>query len=53
MQVAGKGRGVGVQPPEDLTPADVVTLKMHPVVIGEKLSSVEEADVVEPVRGTA
>jgi DNA-directed DNA polymerase III PolC len=33
VQVSGKGRGVGVQPPGDLLPSTTVALKMHPVVI--------------------
>ncbi len=51
--MAGRGRGIGVQPPANLslTPADVVTLKVHPVVIAEKLSPVEEAELVEVVNG--
>jgi DNA polymerase III alpha subunit len=33
VQVSGKGRGVGVQPPGDLLPSATVALKLHPVVI--------------------
>ena len=39
VQVSGKGRGVGVQPPGDLRAADAVVLKMHPVVIAEEVQS--------------
>jgi DNA polymerase-3 subunit alpha len=32
VQVSGKGRGVGVQTPDNLRPTDAVILKMHPIV---------------------
>ncbi len=41
VQVAGKGRGIGVQPPAGLRPSDAVVLKTHPVVIAEKLEPLE------------
>jgi DNA polymerase III alpha subunit len=39
-QVTGKGRGIGIQPPSDLlmANADAVSLKMHPVLVAEKIS---------------
>jgi DNA polymerase-3 subunit alpha len=37
VQVSGKGRGVGVQPPGKLLPSTTVTLKMHPVVIAHSV----------------
>jgi hypothetical protein len=37
VQVAGKGRGIGVQPPSNLRPTDAVTLRMHPVLIGDEV----------------
>jgi DNA polymerase III alpha subunit len=36
-QVSGKGRGIGVQPPSDLLMVHAMTLKMHPVVVAEKI----------------
>ncbi len=36
-QITGKGRAIGVQPPSDLQLADAVALKMHPVVVVEKI----------------
>jgi DNA polymerase III alpha subunit len=36
VQVAGKGRGIGVQLPADLRPTDAVTMKMHPVIIARE-----------------
>jgi DNA polymerase-3 subunit alpha len=44
VQVAGRGRGIGVQPPADFTPADIATIKMHPVVIAESLCPVESPE---------
>ncbi|HEY0069790.1 MAG TPA: hypothetical protein VGE04_07470, partial [Chloroflexia bacterium] len=41
VQVAGKGRGIGVQPPAGLRPSDAVVLKTHPVVIAEKLEPLD------------
>lgn len=41
VQVAGKGRGIGVQPPAGLRPSDAVALKMHPVVIVDELSALD------------
>jgi DNA polymerase III alpha subunit len=46
VQVAGRGRGIGVQPPADFTPADIATIKMHPVVIAESLRPVESPEAV-------
>jgi DNA polymerase III alpha subunit len=37
VQVSGKGKGIGVQPPSNLKPADNVSLKMHPVVIATEV----------------
>ncbi|HKP51510.1 MAG TPA: DNA polymerase III subunit alpha [Chloroflexia bacterium] len=37
VQVSGKGRGVGVQPPDDLRHSDTIALKMHPVVIADEV----------------
>ena len=37
VQVSGKGRGVGVQPPAGLRPTDALALKMHPVIIAANL----------------
>ncbi|MFL5731834.1 MAG: DNA polymerase III subunit alpha [Chloroflexia bacterium] len=37
VQVTGKGRGIGVQPPSDLRPSEALTLKMHPVIIATTL----------------
>lgn len=37
IQVSGKGRGIGVQPPSNLTPAGSVQLKSHPILIASKL----------------
>ncbi|MDQ3930581.1 MAG: hypothetical protein M3328_15730, partial [Chloroflexota bacterium] len=37
VQVSGTGRGVGIHLPEDLRSTDAVSLRMHPVVIAEKL----------------
>jgi DNA polymerase III alpha subunit len=37
-QVTGKGRGIGIQLPFDLRPADTVTLKMHPIIVVETMS---------------
>lgn len=37
VQVSGKGRGVGVQPPGDLLPSATVALKLHPVVIAHSV----------------
>ena len=37
VQVSGKGRGVGVQPPATLRVTDAVTMKMHPVVIAKEI----------------
>jgi DNA-directed DNA polymerase III PolC len=39
VQVSGKGRGVGVQPPGDFLPSTTVALKMHPVVIAHAVES--------------
>jgi DNA polymerase III alpha subunit len=41
-QVTGKGRGIGIQPPSDLlmADADVVSLKMHPVIVAEKITPI-------------
>jgi DNA polymerase-3 subunit alpha len=41
VQVTGKGRGIGIQPPVDLRPTDAVALKMHPVIVAEKITSIE------------
>ncbi|MDQ6693386.1 MAG: hypothetical protein M3014_03060, partial [Chloroflexota bacterium] len=38
VQVSGKGRGIGIQPPANLRPTDVVSMKMHPVVIASEVS---------------
>jgi DNA polymerase III alpha subunit len=38
-QVTGKGRGIGIQPPSDLLMAEAVSLKMHPVVVAEKIAA--------------
>jgi DNA polymerase III alpha subunit len=43
VQVAGKGRGIGVQLPAGLRPSDAVVLKTHPVVIAEKMEPLEYA----------
>lgn len=43
-QVSGKGRGIGVQPPPDLLMADVVTLKMHPVIVASKIAPIASHD---------
>jgi DNA polymerase III alpha subunit len=37
VQVAGKGRGIGVQLPPGVRPSDAVALKTHPVVIAEEV----------------
>lgn len=37
VQVSGKGRAIGIQPPPDLRSTDAVTIKMHPVVIGNEV----------------
>jgi DNA polymerase III alpha subunit len=37
-QVSGKGRGIGIQVPYDLRPTDAVAIKMHPVIVAEKLT---------------
>lgn len=37
-QVTGKGRGIGVQLPFDLQTADAVTIKMHPIIVVERMS---------------
>jgi hypothetical protein len=37
VQVAGKGRGVGVQLPVGVRPSDATVLKTHPVIIAEGL----------------
>jgi DNA polymerase-3 subunit alpha len=38
VQVSGKGRGIGVQPPSNLRPSDVVCMKMHPILIAEQVT---------------
>lgn len=38
VQVSGKGRGIGVQPPAELQLSDAVTMKMHPVVIASRVN---------------
>jgi DNA polymerase III alpha subunit len=38
VQVAGKGRGVGVQLPVGVRPSDATVLKTHPVVIAERFA---------------
>jgi hypothetical protein len=43
VQVSGKGRGIGVQPPTYLKPADKVAIKMHPVVIATEVRLLEQA----------
>lgn len=42
VQVSGKGRGIGVQPPTYLKPADKVTIKMHPVLIASEVRLLEQ-----------
>src|SRR5205814_3461031 len=37
VQVSGKGRSLGVQPPAEMLMADELTLKMHPAVIAEEV----------------
>ena len=37
VQVTGKGRAIGIQPPEGLRPGDEAVLKMHPVLIAEEV----------------
>jgi DNA-directed DNA polymerase III PolC len=39
-QVTGKGRGIGIQPPSDLLMAEAMSLKMHPVVVAEKIMAI-------------
>jgi DNA polymerase III alpha subunit len=43
VQVSGKGRGVGVQLPDNLRSADAVTMKMHPTIIASKVISLEDS----------
>lgn len=37
VQVSGKGRGIGVQPPSDLQLTDAVSMKMHPIVVASSV----------------
>jgi DNA polymerase III alpha subunit len=37
VQVSGKGRSIGVQPPSNLRATDAVSMKMHPVVIASSI----------------
>lgn len=37
VQVSGKGRGVGIQPPHNLIPATQARIEMHPVVIASEV----------------
>jgi DNA-directed DNA polymerase III PolC len=41
VQVSGKGRGIGVQPPSGLRLTDTVTLKTHPVLIAERVEMLD------------
>jgi DNA polymerase III alpha subunit len=42
VQVSGKGRAIGIQPPLDLRPSDIESMKMHPVVIGTEVRACYE-----------
>ncbi|MEO6458506.1 MAG: DNA polymerase III subunit alpha [Chloroflexia bacterium] len=44
VQVNGKGKGIGVQPPSNLRPADNVSLKMHPVVIAGEVRTFDKGN---------
>ena len=39
VQVAGKGRGIGVQPPGNIRPSDAAVLKTHAVIIVESMEA--------------
>jgi DNA polymerase III alpha subunit len=41
VQVSGKGRGIGVQPPSNLTLAGDVQLKSHPILIATRLAPID------------
>ncbi|MEO5951400.1 MAG: DNA polymerase III subunit alpha [Chloroflexia bacterium] len=48
-QVSGKGRGIGVQPSSDLLMSDAVTMKMHPVVIANKIQVIDLSAPIQPL----
>jgi hypothetical protein len=41
VQVSGKGRAIGVQPPPNLRPTDILTIKMHPVLIADDVQIID------------